>query len=116
MIETRSSMRIPARPLLVSTFGACLVLGLAFAAPQDEVNVTAQAVAGSISMLVGQGGNIGVSVGPDGLLLVDDQFERLAPKIEAALAKLAPAAGAPRFVVNTHHHGDHTDGNKHFGK
>lgn len=109
-------MIVPARLLLVSTLGGCLALGLAFAAPQEQVSVTARSVAGSISMLVGQGGNIGVSAGPDGLLLVDDQFENLAPKIEAALAKLAPAAGAPRFLVNTHHHGDHTDGNKHFGK
>lgn len=105
------------RSLLVLACGSCLALGLAFGRPQEEVTVTAQNVGGKVSMLVGQGGNLGVSTGPDGTLLIDDQFENLAPKIEAALAKLAGSAekGAPRFLLNTHHHGDHTGGNKHFG-
>ncbi len=95
-------------------FSCLLGLGLAFARPAQEAAVEAHPVGGAVSYLTGQGGNIGVSAGADGLLLVDDQFERLAPKIEAALGKLAPAA--PRLLVNTHHHQDHTDGNKHFGK
>jgi len=104
--------------------GARLVLGssltLAWAlgvtsGNQDEA-VKTQAVAGRVSVLFGDGGNIGASSGPDGILIVDDQFERLAKEIEGALAKLAPDRSAPRFLVNTHHHGDHTDGNKHFGK
>jgi glyoxylase-like metal-dependent hydrolase (beta-lactamase superfamily II) len=64
-------------------------------------------------MLEGSGGNIGVSVGPDGILIVDDQFAPLAEKIEAALHKLHP--GKLRFLLNTHFHGDHTGGNAHFG-
>ena len=85
-------------------------------AQQDfsKVEVKATHVAGNIYMLTGSGGNIGVSVGPDGILIVDDQFAPLAPKIEAALKQLNP--GKLKFVLNTHYHGDHTGGNKYFGQ
>lgn len=80
----------------------------------DKVEIKATHVAGRIYMLEGSGGNIGVSVGPDGILIVDDQFAPLAGKIKAALAKLGP--GKLRFVLNTHWHGDHTGGNPIFGR
>lgn len=64
-------------------------------------------------MLVGQGGNIGVSAGADGILIVDDQYAPLADRIRAALADLG--SDTPRFVLNTHFHGDHTGGNADFG-
>lgn len=106
------------RIVLVPLFTVSLGLGLVFGRAQESSTVRVQPVAGKVSVLFGEGGNIGVSAGPDGILIVDDQFERLAGEIEAALAKLAssPERSAPRFLVNTHHHGDHTDGNKHFGK
>jgi len=99
-------------------FSAALALGVATAPQDGEVDVRAEPVAGPVSVLFGEGGNIGVSSGADGILIVDDQFERLAPAIEAELAKLAtdPAKAAPRYLVNTHHHGDHTGGNARFGK
>jgi cyclase len=78
------------------------------------VEIKATHVAGNIYMLTGSGGNIGVSVGKDGILIVDDQFAPLAPKIEAALKQLNP--GKLKFVLNTHYHGDHTGGNKFFGE
>ena len=65
-------------------------------------------------MLVGAGGNIGVSAGPDGVLIVDDQFAPLADKIRAAFRPLSP--GQLRFVLNTHFHFDHTDANPVFGR
>ena len=65
-------------------------------------------------MLTGAGGNIGVSVGPDGVLLVDDQFAPLVPKIQAALRGIADRP--VRFVLNTHWHGDHVGGNAEMGK
>ncbi len=85
-------------------------------AQQDfsKVEVKATHVAGNVYMLTGSGGNIGVSVGLDGILIVDDQFAPLAEKIEAALKQLSP--GKLKFVLNTHYHGDHTGGNKHFGQ
>jgi cyclase len=99
-----------------------LIAGLALAAlpalAQDrdfsKIEVTAVPVAGNIYMLQGAGGNIGVSVGKDGLLIVDDQFAPLADKIKAALKGLN--AGKLEFILNTHWHGDHTGGNEIFGR
>lgn len=84
-------------------------------AQQDfsTVEIKATQVSGNVYMLEGSGGNIGVSVGADGILIVDDQFAPLADKIEAALKQLNP--GRLKFVLNTHHHGDHTGGNAAFG-
>lgn len=78
-----------------------------------DVSIETVPVAGNISMLVGQGGNIGVSAGADGILIVDDQYAPLADRIRGALAELG--SDAPRFVLNTHFHGDHTGGNADFG-
>ena len=64
-------------------------------------------------MLTGAGGNIGVSVGSDGIVIVDDQYAPLAPKIQAALKSISDKP--LRFVLNTHYHGDHTGGNETFG-
>jgi len=84
-------------------------------AQQDfsKVEITATKVAGNIYMLQGSGGNIGVSVGTDGILIVDDQFAPLADKIKKALKDLGD--GKLKFVLNTHWHGDHTGGNVAFG-
>jgi cyclase len=84
------------------------------AEPQQEVDVVAHPVAGTVSWLEGSGGNIGVCAGADGIVMVDDQFENLAPKIQAALDSLSK--GPLRFVLNTHFHGDHTGGNAVFGR
>lgn len=78
----------------------------------DAVQVTATAVAGNIHLLQGSGGNIAVSVGADGVLMVDDQFAPLAGKIKQTIARLGGAA--PKFLLNTHHHGDHSGGNENF--
>ena len=97
--------------------GAILLLSVASALAQQDfsgVEVKAIHVAENIHMLTGAGGNIGVSVGPEGILIVDDQFAPLAEKIEAALQQLNP--GKLKFVLNTHYHGDHTGGNAHFGR
>jgi glyoxylase-like metal-dependent hydrolase (beta-lactamase superfamily II) len=78
----------------------------------SKVEVKATKVAGNIYMLQGAGGNIGVSVGADGILIVDDQFAPLADKIKAALKTLGE--GKLKFVLNTHWHGDHTGANAAF--
>jgi glyoxylase-like metal-dependent hydrolase (beta-lactamase superfamily II) len=79
----------------------------------SKVEVKVVPVAGPVSMLVGAGGNIGVSAGTDGILMIDDQFAELAPKISAALATLGN--GKLKLVINTHWHPDHTGGNAIFG-
>ncbi|HEU4870389.1 MAG TPA: MBL fold metallo-hydrolase [Pyrinomonadaceae bacterium] len=79
----------------------------------SKVQMKATKVAGNVYMLEGAGGNIGVSVGDDGLLIVDDQFAPLADKIRAALKGLADKK--LKFILNTHWHGDHTGGNIAFG-
>ena len=78
-----------------------------------KVQMKATKVAGNVYILEGAGGNIGVSVGDDGLLIVDDQFAPLADKIRAALKGLADKK--LKFILNTHWHGDHTGGNVVFG-
>lgn len=77
------------------------------------MEVKATKVAGTVYVLEGSGGNIGVSVGQDGILIVDDQFAPLAPKIQAALKGITDKP--VKFVLNTHWHGDHTGGNEAFG-
>ena len=85
-------------------------------AQQDfsKVEIKVTKVAGSVYMLEGAGGNIGVSVGADGILIVDDQFAPLADKIRAALKTLGE--GKLKFVLNTHWHGDHTGSNARFSQ
>ena len=77
-----------------------------------DVEVKATAIKGSVHMLTGMGGNIGVSAGDDGILIIDDQFAPLAEKIAAQLGQLGN--NAPKYVINTHYHGDHTGSNAFF--
>ena len=81
---------------------------------QQDVTIKTEKVAGNIYVLYGQGGNIGVSAGSDGLLMIDDQFARIVDKIKVELKKLG--SETPKFLINTHWHGDHTGGNEIFGK
>lgn len=93
----------------------CLLVSPALMAQQDfsNVQVTPHHVAGNIYYLAGQGGNIGVSVGEDGVVMIDDQFAPLTDKIVAAIRSLSD--GEIRFLINTHVHPDHTGGNENFG-
>lgn len=100
-----------------ATLTAALLAALSPAVAQEDfskVAIKAQPLRGGVAVLFGAGGNIGVSSGPDGTLLIDDQFAPLTAKITAAVASL----GAPpvRMLLNTHWHGDHSGGNANFGK
>lgn len=79
----------------------------------SDVEVIAIPLNDNSYMLMGAGGNIGVSAGSDGLLIIDDQFAPLANKIAKALNNIQP--GFPKFIINTHFHRDHTGGNGYFG-
>lgn len=85
-------------------------------AQQDfsNVEIIPHHVAGSVYYLEGRGGNIGLSIGEDGVVMIDDQFAPLTDKILAAIRELND--GEIRFVINTHVHGDHTGGNENLGK
>jgi glyoxylase-like metal-dependent hydrolase (beta-lactamase superfamily II) len=102
-----------------ATFRVGLALALAalpaLAQEQDfsKIEVKVVPVSGNIYMLQGSGGNIGVSAGSDGVLIVDDEYAPLAEKIRAALKGINP--GRLKFVLNTHFHGDHTGSNPVFG-
>jgi len=85
-------------------------------AQQDfsKVEIRTEKLAETVYMLVGAGGNLGLSVGEDAVFLVDDQFAPLTPRIEAAIAKITPKP--VKFVLNTHWHFDHPGGNENVGK
>jgi cyclase len=80
----------------------------------DTVQVRALKAGDGVYMLTGAGGNMGVSAGRDGVILVDDQYAPLTDKIKAAITAIN--AGPIRFLLNTHWHFDHTGGNENFGK
>lgn len=90
--------------------------GSALAQQQDfsKVQIKVVPVAGSVYMLEGAGGNIGVSAGDDGLVIIDDQFAPLAEKIRAALKGISDKP--LRFLINTHYHFDHTGSNEALSK
>lgn len=103
---------------LLNRISAAAILAFGAAAlpapSQDtsQVEIGTSQVSGHVYMLTGSGGNIGVSAGTDGILLIDDQYAQLSSKIADALAALSNQP--VRFVVNTHWHGDHVGGNEHF--
>jgi glyoxylase-like metal-dependent hydrolase (beta-lactamase superfamily II) len=97
------------------------ILLLALAAPaaaqqpnMDSVQIRVERVASGVAVLFGRGGNIGLSYGSDGNILIDDQYAPLTERILAAIRTLDP--DPIRFVINTHWHGDHTGGNENVGR
>jgi glyoxylase-like metal-dependent hydrolase (beta-lactamase superfamily II) len=104
------------RNLIPALALALLVVASPVAAQHDfdEVEVKTHEVADGIAMLEGAGGNIGVSAGEDGVILIDDQYAPLTEKIQAAVRKISDRP--IRFVINTHWHFDHTGGNENLGK
>ncbi len=103
---------IPGRRTMMGLLGG-LALGLgtvAGAQDMEDVEIEVIDLNGPLAMLTGQGGNIGVSAGDDGVLMIDAQYEALADRIRDALD-----GENPRLLVNTHLHDDHTNGNPAFG-
>ena len=103
---------------IVVSFGAlvfCAVLAHAQGGPDfSKVEIKANKVTDKFYTLDGQGGTIGVLIGPDGVFMVDTQFAPLSDKIAAAVKQLTPQP--IKFIVNTHVHGDHTGGDENFGR
>ena len=111
------TLSLLAFPVAALAFSAFAQTPAPAAAPQQDfsrVEIKPHQVAGNIYYLEGQGGNVGVLVGEDGVLMIDDQFAPLTDKIMAAVKNLSTKP--VRLLVNTHVHGDHTGGNENIGK
>ena len=80
----------------------------------DKVQIKTTDLGNNTYMLEGQGGNITVAVGTDGIIMVDGQFAPLSDKIKAAIKAISPLP--IKYLINTHYHGDHTGGNENFAK
>lgn len=100
--------------LLTVLCGLAAPPALAHQSGPSSVEVKVEKIAPGVAVLFGAGGNIGLSYGEDGNVLIDDQFAPLTDKIVAAVKTLDP--DPVKFVINTHWHGDHTGGNENFGK
>lgn len=99
-------------PLALS---ACILLCTTSAFADDHKSpLTVKPITKQLHVIYGQGGNIAVSHGKDGLYIIDDQFARLSNDIKKALGDIK--TNKAEFVVSTHHHGDHTGGNENFAK
>lgn len=86
-----------------------LVFTLGIHAQNRDVKIKINKLTNNVYMLIGQGGNIAVFVGADGVFMIDDQFAPLTPKILAAIKTITDSS--VKYVINTHWHGDHTGGN-----
>jgi len=110
-------LQLSSKLALCSSPVALLAVGSAFAQAQQDfsaVQIKTHQVSGNVYYLEGQGGNVGLLVGDDGVLMIDDQFAPLSEKLQAAIKALS---NKPiRMLINTHIHGDHTGGNENFGK
>jgi cyclase len=116
LISTARSRRRASAVLLF----ASLLAGVSAAQNNSDpakVQLVATTIAPGISMIEGEGGfaggNVGVSVGDDGVFIIDDELEQMSPKLQAKLRELSKAP--VRFVLNTHWHGDHSGGNPALG-
>jgi glyoxylase-like metal-dependent hydrolase (beta-lactamase superfamily II) len=98
---------------LIAVISAMTSPLMAQAPDWDAIEIKTTDLGDGVYMLEGRGGNIGVSVGEDGVFIIDDQFAPLAPKIVAAISAITDKH--VDYVINTHWHGDHTGGNEYFG-
>lgn len=102
------------KTIFIAVISACYLFTVSAIQAQEDVKIGVIPVTDNIYMLSGQGGNIGVFLGGDGTFVVDDQFAPLTEKILAAIKSVG--GDTPRFLINTHFHGDHTGGNENLGK
>jgi len=98
---------------ILAVISVCIMFTVSPSQAQTDVKIDAIRVNNNIYMLTGQGGNIGLFLGEDGTFIVDDQYAPLTEKILAAIKSVG--GDTPRFLINTHFHGDHTGGNENLG-
>ncbi|EDP97435.1 MBL fold metallo-hydrolase [Kordia algicida OT-1] len=100
--------------LKITLFLTFFLITFAGFAQKKEIQIKVHKVTDHVYMLIGQGGNIAISVGEDGVFMIDDQFAHLTPKILEAIATVTDKP--VKFLINTHWHGDHTGGNENMNK
>ena len=111
MLKMHSTLAVCSLPVALLTVGSALAQGQ----PDfSAVEIKTHQVVGNVYYLEGQGGNVGLLVGDDGVLMIDDQFAPLSDKLLAAIRALSDEP--IRMLINSHIHGDHTGGNENFGK
>jgi cyclase len=102
------------RALMLATLCAAVTIPAHSQQDFSKVEIKPQQLAPSVAVLFGAGGNMGVSYGEDGTVLIDDQFAPLTEKIQKAVADLG--AQPVKYLINTHWHFDHSGGNENLGK
>jgi cyclase len=102
------------RALMLATLCAAVTIPAHSQQDFSKVEIKPQQLAPSVAVLFGAGGNMGVSYGEDGTVLIDDQFAPLTEKIQKAVADLG--AQPVKYLINTHWHFDHSGGNENMGK
>ncbi|MBL4602506.1 MAG: MBL fold metallo-hydrolase [Emcibacteraceae bacterium] len=102
------------KKILLTSVALLSINASSYAQDWDNIEITTTKVTDGIYMLMGEGGNLGVSIGEDGVFLIDDQYAPLTDKILTAIRELS--TDDIHFVFNTHYHGDHTGGNENLGK
>ena len=107
-------MRFRSSSAAIAVAAAMFSTGAAAQLPTefDHVVITTTELRGDLYMLQGEGGNMVVAVGDDGLLVIDTMFEPLYGRIKAAIEEISDLP--VRYLVNTHHHRDHIEGNARF--
>lgn len=113
-MKTRSRTRLAVSLAFAAAAAVTVAAGLGAQPAVDwsAVEISTHHVAGTVHYLEGRGGNIGLSIGDEGVVMVDDQFAPLSDRIAAAVEGISN--GDIRFLINTHVHGDHTGGNANF--
>lgn len=114
MKKTRSRTRLAVSLAFAAAAAVTVAAGLGAQPAVDwsAVEISTHHVAGTVHYLEGRGGNVGLSIGDDGVVMIDDQFAPLSDRIAAAVEGISN--GDVRFLINTHVHGDHTGGNANF--
>ena len=111
-MKTSSRARLAVSLAFSAVAALTVAAGLGAQPDFSEVEISTHHVAGTVHYLAGRGGNIGLSIGDEGVVMIDDQFAPLSKRIHAAVEGISN--GDIRFLINTHVHGDHTGGNANF--
>ena len=106
--------RISIKSFILAVLFTTILFSPVYAQNYDKVQIKTIKVENNVYMLIGAGGNIGISAGQDGVFMIDDQFAPLTEKIKGAVAAISDRP--IRFLINTHWHYDHTGGNEKLGK